>query len=85
MIDKGAKVTKLTKKDSGVAIDAIVASISGALAKGDQVTLVGFLPRKELFLVPNDKVDVLNPEPHFMISKKNLPGGFAPGKAAEAV
>lgn len=42
LIDKVAAKTKLTKKDSGNAIDAIVASISGALAKGDKVSLVGF-------------------------------------------
>ena len=42
LIDKVAAKTKLTKKDSGNAIDAIVASITGALAKGDKVTLVGF-------------------------------------------
>lgn len=42
LIDKVAAKTKLTKKDSGKAVDAVVASISGALAKGDKVTLVGF-------------------------------------------
>jgi Bacterial nucleoid DNA-binding protein len=42
LIDKVAKDTKLTKKDSEQAIDAIVKAISGALAKGDKVTLVGF-------------------------------------------
>ena len=42
LIDKVAKDTKLTKKDSDQAIDAIVEAISGALAKGDKVTLVGF-------------------------------------------
>ena len=42
LIDKVAKDTKLTKKDSDQAIDAIVNAISGALAKGDKVTLVGF-------------------------------------------
>ncbi len=42
LIDKVAKVTKLTKKDSGQALDAIINAITGALAKGDKVTLVGF-------------------------------------------
>jgi DNA-binding protein HU-beta len=42
LIEKVAKTTKLTKKDSGEVVDAFVASISGALAKGDKVTLVGF-------------------------------------------
>lgn len=42
LIEKVAKETKLTKKDSDQAIDAVVKAISGALAKGDKVTLVGF-------------------------------------------
>ena len=42
LIDKIAEKTKLTKKDSGKALDAIINAISGALAKGDKVVLVGF-------------------------------------------
>ena len=42
LIDKVSKETKLTKKDSDQAIDAFIHAISGALAKGDKVTLVGF-------------------------------------------
>ena len=42
LIDKVAAKTCLTKKDSGKAVDAVVAAISGALSKGDKVTLVGF-------------------------------------------
>ncbi len=42
LIDKVADKTKLTKKDSDKVIDAIVKAITGSLAKGDKVTLVGF-------------------------------------------
>ena len=42
LIDNVAAQTNLTKKDSGKAVDAVVAGISGALANGDKVTLVGF-------------------------------------------
>ena len=42
LIDKVAKKTKLTKKDSDQAIDAVIHAISEALAKDDKVTLVGF-------------------------------------------
>lgn len=42
LVDKIAKETKLTKKDSDKALDAVVKAISGALAKGDKVQLVGF-------------------------------------------
>jgi DNA-binding protein HU-beta len=42
LIEKVAKDTKLTKKDSNKAIDSVIKAISGSLAKGDKVTLVGF-------------------------------------------
>jgi DNA-binding protein HU-beta len=42
LIDKVAKDVQLTKKDSDKVIDAVIGAISGALAKGDKVTLVGF-------------------------------------------
>lgn len=42
LIDVVAKKTKLTKKDAGKAVDAIITSISGSLAKGNKVQLVGF-------------------------------------------
>lgn len=42
LIDKVADKTKMTKKASGQAVDAIVAAISGSLAKGQKVQLVGF-------------------------------------------
>lgn len=42
LIDKVADKSKLTKKDSDKVIDAVVSAISGALSKGDKVTLVGF-------------------------------------------
>ena len=37
-----AEKTGLTKKDSGVALDATIKIISDALAKGDSVGLIGF-------------------------------------------
>lgn len=42
LIDKVAKDTKLTKKDSASTIDAVIDAISRSLAKGDKVSLVGF-------------------------------------------
>ena len=42
LIDKVADKTKLTKKASAKAIDAVVGAISGALVKGNKVQLVGF-------------------------------------------
>lgn len=37
-----AKKSKVTKKAAGIALDTFVDSITGALKKGDKVTLVGF-------------------------------------------
>ena len=32
----------MTQKDAGAAVDAVIAGIKGALAKGEKVSLVGF-------------------------------------------
>jgi len=42
LIDAIAKESKLTKADSGKALDAIVNAVSKSLKKGDRVALVGF-------------------------------------------
>lgn len=42
LIESVAKKAGLTKADAGRALDAVVESISEALAKGDRVPLVGF-------------------------------------------
>jgi DNA-binding protein HU-beta len=41
LISKVAEIG-ITKKQSGEVVDAFVAAIKGALAKGDKVSLVGF-------------------------------------------
>ena len=42
LIEAVASKAGLTKADAGRAVDAMVASITAALAKGDRVPLVGF-------------------------------------------
>ncbi len=42
LIDDIAGKTKLSKKDAGAAVDALVETLTKALKKGDRVTLVGF-------------------------------------------
>ncbi len=42
LIDAIAKKAETTKKDAGVALDAIIDSISASLENGEKVTLVGF-------------------------------------------
>jgi DNA-binding protein HU-beta len=42
LIDAVAAATNLSKADAGRAVEAVFGSISGALQRGDQVSLVGF-------------------------------------------
>ena len=42
LIDAIAAAADLTKSDAGKALNGIIETISGALTKGDSVTLVGF-------------------------------------------
>ena len=42
LVEAVAKKTGLTKADANRALDATLAAITGALAKGDSVPLVGF-------------------------------------------
>jgi DNA-binding protein HU-beta len=42
LIDKVAKEAKITKSAAGKALDGVIGGITGALRKGDKVTLVGF-------------------------------------------
>ena len=42
LIDAIAAAAYLTKSDAGKALNGIIDAISGALTKGDSVTLVGF-------------------------------------------
>lgn len=42
LIDAVAEAAGLSKSDAGRAVDAVVASVTGALKQGDNVTLVGF-------------------------------------------
>ncbi len=42
LIDKVAKKSGLSKKDSGMAMEALFDSVTEALSKGEKVQLVGF-------------------------------------------
>ncbi len=42
LIDAIARKTELTKVDAGKAVDAFVASVTGALMEEDTVSLIGF-------------------------------------------
>lgn len=42
LIDAVAKEAKMSKKDAGAAVDAMIKIVTNTLKKGDKVTLVGF-------------------------------------------
>ncbi len=42
LVDDVAEAAGLSKADAARAVDAVIESISGALAKGDKVSLIGF-------------------------------------------
>ncbi|HZW98369.1 MAG: HU family DNA-binding protein [Clostridiaceae bacterium] len=42
LVDAVAKTTKLSKKDSELAINAVLSTITDTLAEGEKVVLVGF-------------------------------------------
>ncbi len=79
LIDAIAASADLPKASAGRALDAIVDSITAALSKGDQVTLVGF----GTFAVKHRAArDGRNPQTGqtIQIKASNVPG-FKPGKA----
>ena len=42
LVSAVAESTEMTKKDAAAAVDAMIAAMKGALAKGDKVSLIGF-------------------------------------------
>ena len=79
LIDAIAATADLPKASAGRALDAIVDSITDALSKGDQVTLVGF----GTFAVKHRAArEGRNPQTGqtIQIKASNVPG-FKPGKA----
>ncbi|CAN5684940.1 HU family DNA-binding protein [soil metagenome] len=42
LVEAVASETSLSKADAGRAVDAVVAAITGALKRGDSVSLIGF-------------------------------------------
>tara|TARA_R110002110_G_scaffold213154_3_gene426275 strand:+ start:3178 stop:3453 length:276 start_codon:yes stop_codon:yes gene_type:complete len=79
LIDAIAAAADLPKASAGRALDAVVDSITEALGKGDQVTLVGF----GTFAVKHRAArEGRNPQTgqSIQIKASNVPG-FKPGKA----
>ncbi len=79
LIDAVAEAAGLTKADSSRALDAVIGAISGAMGKGEQVSILGF----GTFLVRHRNARVgRNPQTgaEIQIKAANVPA-FKPGKA----
>ena len=79
LIDAVAEAAGLTKADSSRALDAVISSVSGAMGKGEQVSILGF----GTFLVRHRNARVgRNPQTgaEIQIKAANVPA-FKPGKA----
>lgn len=79
LIDAVAEAAGLTKADSSRALDAVISTVSGAMSKGEQVSILGF----GTFLVRHRNARVgRNPQTgaEIQIKAANVPA-FKPGKA----
>ena len=79
LIEAVASAADLSKADAGRAVDAVIDSVTGALRRGDQVSVVGF----GTFTVKHRAARVgRNPRTGetIQISASNVPG-FKAGKA----
>ena len=74
-----AQRSSLTKKDSAVALDATLAAITDALAKGDSLTLVGFGTFSVSERAAREGINPLTKAP-LQIKAAKIPK-FKPGKA----
>lgn len=82
LIDAVAEAAGLTKADSSRALDAVIGSISGAMSKGEQVSILGF----GTFLVRHRNARIgRNPQTgaEIQIKAANVPA-FKPGKALKS-
>ena len=79
LIDAVADAAGLTKADSSRALDSVITAISDAMAKGEQVSILGF----GTFLVRHRNARIgRNPQTgaEIQIKAANVPA-FKPGKA----
>lgn len=79
LIDAVADAAGITKADSSRALDSVISAISDAMAKGEQVSILGF----GTFLVRHRNARVgRNPQTgaEIQIKAANVPA-FKPGKA----
>ena len=80
LIDKVAGSAGFTKKDAGVAVSAVLDAITGALAEGDKVQLIGFGSFEVKQRAARDGHDPQDPKKIIKIPAKKVPV-FKAGKA----
>lgn len=79
LIAAAADAAGITKKDAGVALDAILEAITGSLAKGNNVTITGFGTFRVSKRAARKGVNPRNPEESIQIPAMTLPA-FKAGK-----
>ena len=83
LIDMVASETGSTKVDAAKALDAVVDAVTGALAKGDSVSLVGFGTFSVRHRAAREGINPQNPSQKIHIPAANEPV-FKAGKALKA-
>ena len=83
LIDMVASETGSTKVDAAKALDAVVDAVTGALAKGDSVSLVGFGTFSVRHRAAREGIHPQNPSQKIHIPAANVPV-FKAGKALKA-
>ena len=83
LIDMVASETGSTKVDAAKALDAVVDAVTGALAKGDSVSLVGFGTFSVRQRAAREGINPQNPSQKIQIPAATVPV-FKAGKALKA-
>ncbi|MBP7819564.1 HU family DNA-binding protein [Candidatus Gracilibacteria bacterium] len=80
LVAAAAQATGVTKKDAGMVLDALLESITGALKKGQSVTLTGFGTFRVSKRAARTGVNPRNPKEKISIAAMKLPA-FKAGKS----
>ena len=80
LIAAAAAASGVTKKDSQAVLDAVLDSITSALAKGDSVTITGFGTFRVSERAARNGVNPRNPQEKISIPAMKLPA-FKAGKS----
>ena len=85
LIAAAASAASITKKDAGVALDAVLSAITSHLAKGESVTITGFGTFRVSKRAARTGVNPRNPSEKINIPAMTLPAFKAGKSLKEAV